>query len=77
MREFYTRLYILVVRATGLNEITDKESLTKMVSNNFIEKLPTSLRKQLITQEDLVGYPLADFAERVRSFARVYLNEEK
>ena len=35
------------------------------------------MRKQLITQEDLVGYPLADFAERVRSFARVYLNEEK
>ena len=25
----------------------------------------------------MVGYPLADFAERVGSFARVYLNEER
>jgi hypothetical protein len=77
MRKFYTRLNILVVRATGLNEQRDKENIKKMVSGHFIEKLTLNLRKQLITKEELSGYDLADYSERIRWFQRVYLDQEK
>ena len=77
MREFYSKIFGLVSKSMELDELKDALSIEKLSINEFISKIPSSIREALQSSEYTEGFELAQAAERIRSYQRVYLDKQK
>jgi len=73
MREFYSRITGLVSKSMNLDEDRDSESITKLSMDEFISKIPSSIREALQSSNHTDGFDLAENAEKIRSYQRLYL----
>jgi len=75
MREFYSKLFGLVAKAMDLDEENDTKSITRLAQNEFISKIPSHIRQALQSADYEDGFALAEAAEKIRSFSRLYLQK--
>ena len=75
MKEFYSRIYGLTAKAMDLDEETDKTALQTLAMNEFIAKIPAPLRQAMQSVDYDDGYKMAEAAEKIRSFNRLYLHK--
>ena len=76
-REFFGSIYNLVVRSTDLDPIQDKSSLEKLSIEEFTKRLPKMIKLQLITTNIQTGLELANMADKIRSYSRIYLTDDR
>ncbi len=76
LREFYSRLYGLVAKSMELCEEKDHSSIEKLAMQKFIEKMPKTIQKSLQTAIYENGFALADLAEKIRSYERLYCEND-
>ena len=76
MREFYARITNLVSKAMELDENKDKISIMKLACNEFITKIPNDIKQALQTHVFKTGEEMADQAEKIRSYQRLYLPQK-
>ena len=76
MREFYSKIFNLVSKAMKLEPETDKSSIEKLAMNEFITKIPLKLKSAMQINHYETGEDMADAAEKIRSFQRLYLAKD-
>ena len=75
MHEFYQKIYRLVQKSMNLDPETDDASITKLAAQEFMEKIPKDISKNMRTVNFADGIKVAEQAEKIRSFNQLYLHE--
>ena len=76
MREFYSKISNLISKAMDLDAENDKLSIEKLACDKFISKLPNELKTAMQNNNYENGEAMADMAEKIRSYQRLYLPQK-
>ena len=76
MREFYGQIYRLIAKSMDLDPTTDKKTLTRIATSEFLSKIPRQIASQMQNSKLDLGIEAAEEAERIRSFQKLFLEKD-